>query len=82
MREPHCGLGVMAVDLETDEDDNADKHFEADLIVQMPEGVRSDLERVVDLEDLRVCLPSDLALDGTYGQSWLLVTGSHISVLT
>ena len=53
MREPHCGLGVMAVDLETDEDDNADKHFEADLIVQMPEGVRSDLERVVDLEDLR-----------------------------
>lgn len=69
------------MDLETDEDDNADKHFEADLIVQMPEGVRSDLERVVDLEDLRVCLPSDLALDGTYGQSWLLVTGSHISVV-
>ena len=50
------------------------------LILNLPVELRTQLERVVDFGKLRVCIPSDLSLDGTYGQSWLLVTDTHLYV--
>lgn len=64
-----------------DETHTWDSRAEKDLIHDIDQGLRAELERVVDFSKLRICLPSDLALDGTYGQSWLLMTDTHLYVV-
>lgn len=51
------------------------------LIHDLDSGLRIELEQIVDFSKLKVCLPSDLFLDGTYGQSWLLMTDTHLYVV-
>ncbi|MGB4476630.1 MAG: hypothetical protein WBJ04_07935, partial [Bacillota bacterium] len=51
------------------------------LIHDLDSGLRIELEQIVDFSKLKVCLPSDLSLDGTYGQSWLLMTDTHLYVV-
>lgn len=51
------------------------------LIHDLDSGLRIELEQIVDFSKLKVCLPSDLSLDGTYGQSWLLMTDTHFYVV-
>jgi ATP-binding cassette subfamily B protein len=62
--------------------DSVERGFaEKSLIEELPASLKASLEQVIDLGKLTVSLPSDIALDGKYGQSWLLVTDTHLYVV-